>query len=56
MWQTGVLEIGECQWLPGDGRSHWDFSIEVKMASNDEADIPCPLMGLIGRRMNPLTD
>ena len=26
MWQTGVLEIGECQWLPGDGRSHWDFS------------------------------
>jgi hypothetical protein len=29
---------------------------EVEMASNDEADIPCPLMGLIGRRMNPSTD
>jgi hypothetical protein len=29
---------------------------EVEMASNDEANIPCPLMGFIGLRMNPSTD
>ena len=30
--------------------------IKVEMASNDEANIPSTLVGLIGRRMNPSTD
>jgi hypothetical protein len=30
--------------------------IKVEMATNNVANIPCTLMGLIGRRMSPLTD
>jgi hypothetical protein len=34
-------------------RSTWN---KVEMATNVVANIPCTLMGLIGRRMNPSTD
>ena len=27
MWQLGVLEMGECQWLPGAKWHHWDLSM-----------------------------
>ncbi len=32
------------------------LEFKVGMASNDEANIPSSLMGLISRRMNPSTD